>query len=66
MKNKIVFHNIFLDFNGCIHNCSNQLKSSDINFLSNNEFEKALIENVLKYIDFCPLFKAYKSVSSGC
>ena len=48
---QIIFHNVFLDFNGCIHNCSNQLKSSDIIFSSNNEFEKALIENVLKYID---------------
>ena len=50
-NDQIIFHNVFLDFNGCIHNCSNKLKSSNINFSSDEEFENCLINNVLKYID---------------
>lgn len=50
-SDQIIFHNVFLDFNGCIHNCSNKLKSSNINFSSDEEFENCLINNVLKYID---------------
>lgn len=49
--NDVTLHNLFLDFNCCIHGCSNELKGSDIIFNSNDEFEKALIERVLKYID---------------
>ena len=33
----INFDNLFLELNGCIHNCSNKLKSSENNF-KNNEF----------------------------
>lgn len=47
----INFDNLFLDFNGCIHNCSNKLKSSENNFKNNSEFEKALIKEVIKYTD---------------
>lgn len=48
---KINFDNLFLDFNGCIHNCSNKLKSSDYKFKNNLEFEKLLIKEVIKYTD---------------
>tara|TARA_Y100001970_G_scaffold265704_1_gene353601 strand:+ start:1350 stop:3014 length:1665 start_codon:yes stop_codon:yes gene_type:complete len=47
----INFDNLFLDFNGCIHNCSNKLKSSEYNFKNNLEFETALIKEVIKYTD---------------
>jgi len=47
----INFDNLFLDFNGCIHNCSNKLKSSEYNFKNNLEFETSLIKEVLKYTD---------------
>ena len=46
---KINFDNLFLDFNGCIHNCSNKLKSSERNFKNNIEFETELIKEVIKY-----------------
>ena len=46
---KINFDNLFLDFNGCIHNCSNKLKSSERNFKNNIEFEIELIKEVIKY-----------------
>ena len=47
----INFDNLFLDFNGCIHNCSNKLKSSDYKFKNNLEFETLLIKEVIKYTD---------------
>ena len=48
---KINFDNLFIDFNGCIHNCSNKLKSSNNIFKNNLEFEKELINEVIKYTD---------------
>tara|TARA_B110000259_G_scaffold97843_1_gene113051 strand:+ start:3916 stop:5559 length:1644 start_codon:yes stop_codon:yes gene_type:complete len=42
--------NLFLDFNCCIHGCSNQLKKKK-NYENHIEFEKKLIEYVLEYID---------------
>ena len=50
-ENNIHFHNVFLDFNCCIHGCSNELKSSDIIFNSTEHFEKELIKKVIIYID---------------
>ena len=50
-ENSIYFHNVFLDFNCCIHGCSNELKSSDIIFNSTEHFETELIKKVLIYID---------------
>ncbi len=46
---KINFDNLFLDFNGCIHNCSNKLKSSKQHFKNNIEFEKELIKEIIQY-----------------
>jgi len=46
---KINFDNLFIDFNGCIHNCSNKLKSSERNFKNNITFETELIKEVIKY-----------------
>ena len=48
---KINFDNLFIDFNGCIHTCSNKLKSSNYEFKNNLEFEKELIKEVIKYTD---------------
>ena len=48
--NNIKINNLFLDFNCCIHSCSNELKSTKI-YDSHDEFEKDLIQEVLKYID---------------
>lgn len=49
-NNDIKFNNLFLDFNCCIHLCSNELKSTKI-FDSHEDFEKELINKVLLYID---------------
>ena len=46
----IKINNLFLDFNCCIHSCSNELKSTKI-YNSHDEFEKDLIQKVLLYID---------------
>tara|TARA_Y100000389_G_scaffold89318_1_gene85791 strand:- start:3092 stop:4855 length:1764 start_codon:yes stop_codon:yes gene_type:complete len=46
----IKINNLFLDFNCCIHSCSNELKSTKI-YNSHDEFEKDLIQEVLLYID---------------
>lgn len=51
LKDKdIKFNNLFLDFNCCIHGCSNELKSSKV-YTSHDDFEKDLIDKVLSYID---------------
>lgn len=47
----INFDNLFVDFNGCIHNCSNNLKSLNTNFKNTNDFEEQLIKDVIKYTD---------------
>ena len=41
--------NLFLDFNCCIHGCSNELKKNTYD--NNEDFEKDLINSVLEYID---------------
>jgi len=43
-------YNLFLDFNCCIHGCSNELKKNK-EYESHTEFEKDLIKSVLEYID---------------
>ena len=48
--NNTKINNLFLDFNCCIHSCSNELKSTKI-YESHDEFEKELILKVLSYID---------------
>lgn len=50
-----VIKNIFLDFNCCIHGCSNELKSqlsAEGRQTSTKEFETMLIKRVINYIDF--------------
>jgi len=41
--------NLFLDFNCCIHGCSNELKKNT--YENHEDFEKDLIKSVLEYID---------------
>jgi 5'-3' exonuclease len=48
--NNTKINNLFLDFNCCIHSCSNELKSTKI-YNSHDDFEKDLIQEVLLYID---------------
>lgn len=43
-------YNLFLDFNCCIHGCSNELKKNK-EYESHTEFEEDLIKSVLEYID---------------
>lgn len=43
-------YNLFLDFNCCIHGCSNELKKNK-EYDSHSEFEEDLIKSVLEYID---------------
>ena len=43
-------YNLFLDFNCCIHGCSNELKKNK-EYESHIEFEEDLIKSVLEYID---------------
>ena len=43
-------YNLFLDFNCCIHGCSNELKKNK-EYESHSEFEEDLIKSVLEYID---------------
>jgi len=43
-------YNLFLDFNCCIHGCSNELKKNK-KYKCYSEFEKDLIKSVLEYID---------------
>ena len=49
-ENSIKINNLFLDFNCCIHLCSNELKSTKI-YTDHEEFENDLIKKVLNYID---------------
>lgn len=51
-SNSIIFDQIYLDFNCCIHGCSNDIKTEIINqdILSPSDFEKLLIQRVLNYI----------------
>ena len=58
----IKINNLFLDFNCCIHSCSNELKSTKI-YNSNDEFEKDL----LNFNDGRPLSHEQKIlVSKSC
>ena len=43
-------YNLFLDFNCCIHGCSNELKKTK-QYKNDDEFEEDLINSVLEYID---------------
>lgn len=43
-------YNLFLDFNCCIHGCSNEIKKNK-EYESHTEFEEDLIKSVLEYID---------------
>jgi 5'-3' exonuclease len=55
-ENNIEFENIFIDFNGCIYGCLEELKREytliDLYKMNESIFEDLLIEKVIKHIKF--------------